>query len=189
MPKTPAEIRQSYYDTIERSSGTSISAWLERIRAQGFSRSGEIVNWLKAEHGLGHGHASLLAGDALGHLAPASEDDRLSTLFSGAKAHWRATYDRLAQDILAFGPDVTLEPNRTYVNLKRGAKKFGLLQASGAGAFDVGLKLAGVPAEGRLEAAGSWNSMVSYRVRLTDAAQADAELLGWLRQAYETVRP
>jgi hypothetical protein len=51
--------------------------------------------------------------------------------------------------------------------------------------FDVGLKLKGLAATGRLEAAGSWNAMVSHRVRLASVADVDAEVVGWLRQAYD----
>lgn len=37
---------------------------------------------------------------------------------------------------------------------------------------------------GRLEAAGSWNAMVTHRVRLESVADVDKELVGWLREAY-----
>jgi len=36
-----------------------------------------------------------------------------------------------------------------------------------------------------LEASGSFNAMLSPRVRLTDVNEVDGELIGWLRQAYE----
>jgi hypothetical protein len=49
----------------------------------------------------------------------------------------------------------------------------------------VGLKLKGIPASGRLEAAGSWNLMVTHRVRLEAVKDVNAQLLGWIRQAYE----
>jgi len=50
---------------------------------------------------------------------------------------------------------------------------------------DAGIKLKSVPAAGRLEPAGSWNAMVTHRVRLESAEQVDAELLQWIRRAYE----
>jgi hypothetical protein len=42
-----------------------------------------------------------------------------------------------------------------------------------------------VPAKGRLEASGSFNAMVSHRVRVAGEKDVDAELLGWLRAAYD----
>ena len=50
--------------------------------------------------------------------------------------------------------------------------------------LDLGLKLKGARAAGRLEEAGSWNAMVTHRVRIKDAAELDASVTDWLRQAY-----
>ena len=86
--------------------------------------------------------------------------------------------------IEAFGTDVELSPKKAYVSLRR-SKQFGLVQPSTATRVDVGLNLKGVPPKGRLEASGSFNSMCTHRVRLESPRQVDAELLGWLRQAYD----
>ena len=51
--------------------------------------------------------------------------------------------------------------------------------------FDLGLNLKGVPAKGNLEAAGSWNSMCTHRVKIASAKEVSAEVKGWLKQAYE----
>jgi hypothetical protein len=42
-----------------------------------------------------------------------------------------------------------------------------------------------VPPAGRLEAAGSWNGMVTHRVRLESAGDVDKQLISWLRDAYD----
>ncbi|MEF2276677.1 DUF4287 domain-containing protein [Deinococcus sp. YIM 134068] len=65
MSETPDKVKQSYYRNIEQKTGVPIDEWMGRIRERDFTRFMEIVNWLKAEHGFGHGHASLLAHDAL----------------------------------------------------------------------------------------------------------------------------
>ena len=49
--------------------------------------------------------------------------------------------------------------------LRRG-KQFGLVQPSTRTRVDVGINLKDVPPAGRLEASGSFNAMVSHRVRL-----------------------
>jgi hypothetical protein len=36
-----------------------------------------------------------------------------------------------------------------------------------------------------LEPSGSFNAMVSHRIRVASPAEVDAELIGWLKQAYE----
>ncbi len=51
--------------------------------------------------------------------------------------------------------------------------------------FDVGIKLKGVALTERFEAAGTWNKMVTHRVCISDPKQIDAEVLSWIKQAYD----
>jgi hypothetical protein len=50
---------------------------------------------------------------------------------------------------------------------------------------DLGLILPDEPPHGRLAAAGSFNAMFSHRVRLTSPEEVDAQVVGWLRAAYD----
>ena len=52
--------------------------------------------------------------------------------------------------------------------------------------LDVGIKLKGTAPAGRLEAAGSWNQMVTHRVRIESAKEINAELVAWLKEAYSS---
>ena len=72
----------------------------------------------------------------------------------------------------------------TYISRLRGSKKFAIVQVT-AERLDIGIKLKGVAPTERLEVAGSWNAMVTHRVRISDLQQIDAEVLAWLRQAYD----
>jgi Domain of unknown function (DUF4287)/Domain of unknown function (DUF5655) len=177
---------QAYLDNIKAKTGKTPDDFRVLAQEKGLSKHGEIVAWLKADFALGHGHAQAIAHLLLGPNAFAvSSDDRLAKLFTGSKAVWRGTYDAIEAQILCFGPDAGVASTSTYVSLLRGKKKFAVVQPSSAERLDIGIKLRGVPVTERLEAAGSWNSMVTHRVRVTDASQLDAELLGWLRQAYD----
>ena len=50
----------SYFPSIERKHGRPIAEWQELIRSSPLTTHMELVNWLKTEHGLGHGHANAL---------------------------------------------------------------------------------------------------------------------------------
>ena len=50
----------SYFPSIERTYGRPIDEWLELVRARAAEKHMETVAWLKAEHGLGHGHANAI---------------------------------------------------------------------------------------------------------------------------------
>lgn len=50
----------SYFPSIEKKYGHPIEHWLEIVRGLRGSKHMEIVERLKSEHGLGHGHANAL---------------------------------------------------------------------------------------------------------------------------------
>ena len=60
-----------------------------------------------------------------------------------------------------------------------------IIQPSTASRVDVGINLKGTPPGERLEASGSFNAMVSHRVRLESEKGIDAELKKWLKQAFD----
>jgi hypothetical protein len=55
----------SYFPSIEKKYGRPIAEWKEVIRASGLTRHMELVGMLKAEHGLGHGHANALVAHTI----------------------------------------------------------------------------------------------------------------------------
>lgn len=185
MPATPDDAIASMIANYEKNTGKPFEAWLALMRKEKFAKHGEIVKRLKDQHGMGHGYANLVATHVLQGDAPGSVDDNLvDAQYAGAKAALRPLYDKLATAVARFGGDVELSPKKTYVSLRR-SKQFGLIQPSTADRLDVGLNLKGVAAKGRLEPSGSFNAMVSHRVRITHAKDIDAELMGWLKAAYD----
>jgi hypothetical protein len=59
----------SYFPSIEKAYGRSIAEWKAIVRAHPDLRHGELVNPLKTEHGMGHGHANALVAHTL-HESP-----------------------------------------------------------------------------------------------------------------------
>ena len=59
----------SYFPSIEKRYGRPVDEWLQvlrdRIAAEPGSTHGQLVTWMKAEHGLGHGHATALVAHTL----------------------------------------------------------------------------------------------------------------------------
>ncbi len=55
----------SYFPSIEKTYGQPIEHWATLIRTKQGMKHMEIVSWLKAEHGLGHGHANALVAHTL----------------------------------------------------------------------------------------------------------------------------
>ncbi|WP_410667489.1 DUF4287 domain-containing protein [Amycolatopsis sp. cmx-4-68] len=52
---------QAYLDNAEKQTGLTPRAFLDLAAERNLTKHGEIVTWLKTEHGLGHGHATAIA--------------------------------------------------------------------------------------------------------------------------------
>jgi hypothetical protein len=175
---------QTMIDNLEKNSGKSLPEWVAIVRATGLTKHGEIVKYLKTEHGFTHGYANMVSIKARETAdSPPTADDLLENQYRG-KESLRSIYDVLIEAVTGFGADVEISPKKAYVSLRRG-KQFGLVQPSTKTRVDLGLNLGDVAAGGRLEQSGNFNSMVSHRVRLSHAEEVDDELIGWLRQAYK----
>ena len=60
-PKGPA----SYFPSIEAKYGHPIAHWQDLIRTRQPARHMELVQFLRDEHGMGHGHANALVAATL----------------------------------------------------------------------------------------------------------------------------
>ncbi len=170
---------------LRKNTGRGLDDWVAAARASGIDRHKALVDHLKAAEGLTHGYANSVALKTFGTDAGAiGEEALMAAMFAGPKAALRPIHDRLAAIIEGLGGDVEFAPKKGYVSVRR-AKQFAILQPSTKDRFDLGLNLKGVPPAGRLEASGSFNAMVSHRVRLTSPDEVDGEIEAWLRDAWE----
>lgn len=185
MSDKVAGATESQWRNLEAQTSKSKVQWIKLATAKGLAKHGELVAWLKGEYGIGHGYANLIALSAREAAAGGVEaSDLVAAQYSGAKEVLKPAYDQLIKAVRSFGEDVEVSPKKGYVSLRR-SKQFGLIQPSSAERLDVGLILKGVAPTARLEASGSFNAMVSHRVRLPRGAVIDAELKRWLKQAYD----
>ena len=169
---------------LEAKTGRPFGDWVAAAKGSGHQKHKALVDWLKAEHGLGHGYANLVAHKTFASDAGSTaDDDLMAAMFTGPKAEVRPIYDRVAA-IVAGLEGSAFAPKKGYVSFRR-SKQFALAQPSTRDRLDLGLNLKGVEPSGRLEASGSFNAMVTHRVRLTAPEQVDDELAGWIRQAWE----
>ncbi|MGB0176959.1 MAG: DUF5655 domain-containing protein [Owenweeksia sp.] len=169
---------------LEEKTGKKFSQWLDIARNSGIVKHGELIKHLKEKHGLTHGYANLVAHKARESDAGSVDDSDLIISQYDGKEHLKLLYDQLVKQIETFGKDVELAPKKAYVSLRR-KKQFGLIQPSTKTRLDIGINLKGAKAKGKLEKAGSWNTMVSHRVKLEEGDGIDEQLIQWLRQAYE----
>lgn len=169
---SPQEQTAAMIGRLPELTGRSLEEWKAVVARSGLTAHGKIVAMLKGE-----GVTQVGCGVGGGGGGPGGGAVR-----RGARAAMRPVYDTIMSEVTRFGPDVEVAPKRAYVSVRR-KTQFALLQPS-AGRLDVGIKLPGTSPTKRLVASGSFNAMVSHRVRIGSVAEVDAALVRWLREAY-----
>jgi hypothetical protein len=185
MAQSPDEMAKTMIANMKEKTGKTLPQWVGLAKKCGEAKHGGIVRFLKAEHGMTHGFANLVAHKTLKSDAgsAASAGDLVAAQYSGAKAELRPIYDALIRVVGALGKDVEISPKKAYVSLRR-SKQFALIQPSTKTRVDLGLNLKSVKTVGKLEKSGSFNSMVSHRVRLESPSDVNKDVKAWLKQAY-----
>lgn len=164
--------------------GKDLKHWIKVVEQSKIEKHGAIVKFLKTEHDFTHGYANFVAlKTKKSDAASQNPDDLFNNQYKG-KEHLIPIYEALVAAIAKFGDDITKTPKKDSVSMIR-KKQFALIKPATKTRIDLGLKLKGKPTTDRLENSGPFGAMCTHRVRLTEAAEVNEELIGWLREAYE----
>jgi hypothetical protein len=174
---------------IEKRTGKSLDALAKIIKSSGLTRHGEIRDMLKKDLGMGHGDANTLVhivlksdGTSAAVAAGKTTGDVLDDIYTGSKAALRPIHEKFLAATADLG-SFEVAPKKGYVSLRR-KKQFAMIGPATNTRVEVGLNMKDVPGTDRLlqQPAGG---MCQYKVKLTDPAEVDAELIGWVRRAYD----
>ena len=187
MAKSPEEMKATMIAGLKEKTGKSLEEWLVLLRTTTLVKHKELVTFLKTEQGLTHGFANMIALQALNSDSQtiSNTDSLIDAQYAGAKTGLRPIYEAIIDLVKKFGSDIEVSPKKAYVSLRRN-KQFAIIQPSTGTRVDVGLVLKNQVAPGeRLEVAGSFNAMVTHRVRISSLSEVDKPLADWLKVAYE----
>jgi hypothetical protein len=178
---------QTQLDNIQKKTGMSLAELSSFVKNSGLSKHGEIRDMLKEKLGLGHGDANtlvhvILESDGARAAEGKSADTVLDEIYSGAKSSLRPIHEALMKHILGFG-DFEIAPKKGYVSLRR-KKQFAMIGPKTNTRFEVGINAKDLPQNARLLEQPK-GSMCNYIVSLTNAMEVDAEVIAWLKTAFE----
>ncbi|GLQ21191.1 DUF4287 domain-containing protein [Algimonas porphyrae] len=177
MATTPEQQLATMLANIPEKTGKTLDEWTRLVAAEGLEKHGQIVGFLKTEHGVTHGFANLISAKI---RDTGETEDLIAAQYSGAKAGLKPLHDAIVAFAKTLGEDVEFAPKKASHSLRR-KKQFALITPATKSRIDLGLALKGDPAEGRLE---TYNAMCSHRVRLETAADFDDAVKGWMAEAY-----
>lgn len=186
MMATPEEMLQSMLSNLREKTGKTLIEWHSLLKEASPAKHGEAMKLLKGEHAVSHGYANLIAQTFFKPelLAPKNQDDDPDEALLSGKEGIEDVFKAVKASIQNLSGEVELAYKKSYISLRTPKKQFGLLQPSTKTRVDVGLNLKGEEPAGMAGAAGSWNGMVTHRIKLTSLDQVNEELSAWLQKAY-----
>ncbi len=185
MAKSPEEMLESMIGNMKDKTGKSLPQWLKIAAGSKLAKHGELVKFLKTDHGMTHGFANVVATKTLqGDAKPASAGELVESQYAGDKSALRPIYEAIIAAVNRFGSDVEVSPKKAYVSLRR-AKQFGIIQPSTKTRMDLGLNLKTVQGKGVLKDGDKWGGMCSHHISINSVDDITPEVIDWLRKAYE----
>lgn len=185
----PMKGRQTQLANIERRTGKSLKDFATILKSSGLSKHGELRDFLKTEHGLGHGDANALVHNYLeGETSPTppkteTSGDILGEIYVGPKEALRPIHEALMEAINGLG-EFEIALKKGYVSLRR-KKQFAMIGPATNTRVELGLNMKGVPATGRLLEMPP-GGMCNYKVKLTKTNEVDPEVIAWVRIAFDS---
>jgi len=181
--------RETQLRNIETKTGRTLEQLRALLTGSGLAKHGELRSFAMETLGLGHGDANTLVhlalasdGQSAAAAAGSSADSVLDGIYVDNKATLRPIHDALMARIGRFG-EFEVAPKKGYVSLRR-KKQFAMIGPGSATRVDVGLNVKDLPPTARLLAEKP-GGMCQYKVKVTAVSEVDAELTGWIRQAYD----
>ena len=178
---------QTQINNIQKKTGKTLEELSAIAKKSGLSKHGELRDMFKEKLGLGHGDANALVhaifeSDGTRAAKGKDEDAVLDEIYSGAKAGFRPIHDRLMKEIARFG-EFEIVPKKGYVSLRR-KKQFAMIGPKTNTRFEVGINAKDFKKNARLLEQPK-GSMCNYIVNVSDASEVDAELVAWIKFAFE----
>jgi hypothetical protein len=178
---------QTQIDNIQKKTGKSLDELAAIVKNSGLAKHSEIRDMLKRDLGLGHGDANtlvhvVLQSDGTRAAEGKSMDAVLAEIYSGPKASFRPIHEKLMKEIETFG-ELEILPKKGYVSLRR-KRQFAMIGPKTNTRFEVGINARDFEKNPRLLEQPK-GSMCNYIVNLTDTKEVDAQLIAWLKSAFE----
>lgn len=177
------QMKAQWARILEKSTGEGVEAWNRRIRQRGIADEKSLRDWLDAQGVTGYAQ-SLLVMEQFGYpdFFVATAEELIDAQYAD-RPHLRPIYEAIIDAAMQLG-EVVIQVRKTYVSLLTPRRTFARVQASTKKRVDLGLRLEGYKAEGRLVPSKIHDTM-PLQISLTALSEVDAELREWLKRAYD----
>jgi hypothetical protein len=166
---------------LEQKTGQGVDDWKRRIKKEKLKDEKSLRDWLTEQGVTGYARM-LLVMECFGYpdFATATADELVEAQYAD-RPQLRPIYEAIIAAARELGAIV--QTRKTYVSLVAPRRTFARIQATTKTRVDLGLRLDGQTAGGRLQPSRIHESM-KLQISFTALAEVDAEALTWLKQAY-----
>ena len=168
---------------LKERTGEDLAAWNRRIAKEQLTDEESLRAWL-TQQGVTSYPQSLLVWERFGypdHLL-ASADELIDRQYAD-RPQLRRIFDALIEAAAGLG-EVTIQARKTYVSLVTPRRTFARIQPTTKNRVDLALRLSAHKPGGRLQASRI-HETTPLQISLSSADDIDAEVLNWLREAYD----
>ena len=179
---------ETQLNNIQTKTGKSMKELTNIVKDSGLEKHSQVRDHLREMFPqLGYGDANMVAS-----IARSSEEEKagetsleeiVDGYYNNKTTVQREIHELVMEQINKLGK-FEIAPKKTYLSLRR-KRQFAMLGPASKGRVEVGLNMKGIPGTERLLEQKP-GGMCQYKVFLDDPSHVDEELLGWIRQAYET---
>jgi hypothetical protein len=168
---------------LKERTGQDVEAWNQRITTEGLTDEQHLRAWLTAQGVTGYAQ-SLLVMERFGYpdFLVASADALIQGQYAD-RPQLRPIFDAIIDAAAGLG-EVVIQTRKTYVSLVSPRRTFARVQPTTKQRVDLGLRLEGQQPVGRLQPSKIHETM-PLQISLMTPDEVDAEVLGWLQQAYD----
>lgn len=186
MPKTSREIYAVVRANLPKKTGLTLNEWKLLVTISGPTTSRKAqVDWLRTTYGLGSVQAAVIVAELSGGNGHEESEFLLREQFSGDRESLLPIADKVLTAAQSFGVDVRVEPHKSCVPMIR-SSEFAVVKPTSKHRVDLRLSLPGTkPTERLVPVKKSTATRMTHHVSLKSSDEVDAEVLGWLRKAYE----
>jgi hypothetical protein len=181
-------MRTGIEQRLLRMTGVDVATWRDRMAATGLESEPEVRSWLGERGITGYGQM-LLVMERFGYpdFFTAGADELIEAQYA-TKPGLRPVYDAVVAAALGVG-EAHVQARKGYVSIVGPRRTFAVVQASTRSRVDLGLRLPGREAGGRLLAATSiGNGACTVRIALTGVADVDDEVVDLLAESWTANR-
>lgn len=175
--------REMSIRVLEKQTGEGLEHWNRRVRKEKFKDEKTMRAWLKEQGVTGYAE-NLLVMERFGYpdFLTASANELLEGQYAD-RPHLLPIYEAIISAVMEFGA-VTIQARKTYISLMTPRRTFARVQPTTKNRVDVGLRLEGQKPSGRLQPSRIHETM-KLQISLSSVEEIDAEVLNWLRRAYQ----